>query len=355
MKAARLYELGQPLKVEHIPEPKLRPGGAIVKVLSTHVPPFTDRVLSGALGYSLPTPFPVTPCDNAVGIVEAVADDVFDLQPGQIVFCDPFISSHTNGKKSDAILIGWTGLEAASSRLQALWKDGAFAQKALWPAECLTPLPGAESIDSALLACLNYLTIPYGGFLRGGVHAGQTLIVNGATGGLGSAAVLVALALGVSRIVAVGRNQEVLQKLVQLAPQQVVSVCLEGSFSDYSKKVTEASEGADVLLDVLGGLTNPEPTLACIQALRPRGTAVLMGGVKADIPLPYDKIMLSEITVRGAFMYPRHVPGELYRMVVAGILNLSAVQTHVFALDQINEAIAEAARLKGLDYCVVIP
>ena len=54
MKAARFYELGAPLKIEQIPEPVLKPGGAIIKVLSAHVISFTGQVLSGELGYKLP-------------------------------------------------------------------------------------------------------------------------------------------------------------------------------------------------------------------------------------------------------------------------------------------------------------
>jgi alcohol dehydrogenase len=93
IKAARLYEPGTPLKVEEIPEPKLRPSGAIIRILSTHIPSFSHAVMSGELGYAFPKPFPFTPGTNAVGIVEAVADDVFGLEIGQKVFCDPFISS----------------------------------------------------------------------------------------------------------------------------------------------------------------------------------------------------------------------------------------------------------------------
>jgi threonine dehydrogenase-like Zn-dependent dehydrogenase len=70
------------------------------------------------------------------------------------------------------------------------------------------------------------------------------------------------------------------------------------------------------------------------------GTAVFVGGVQADIPLPYSKIMLEELNIRGSFMYPRHVPGELYRMIAAGILDLTPIQTHTFSLDNVNEAFA---------------
>ena len=355
MKAARLYQVGKPLEIEEIPDPILKPGSAIIRVLSSHIPPFTNGVLSGELGYAFP-PLPFTPGVNAIGVVEAVAEDAFGLEVGQTVFCDPYIYSPRHlGAESDAILIGWTGLASASERMQSLWKDGGFAQKVVRPVESLTPLPNAESFNPALLASLNYLTVSYGGLLRGELHAGQTLIVNGATGGLGVMAVLLALAMGVSKIVTVGRDRETLQKLVQIDPKRVISVRLEGNFSDDSKQIAQAADGADMVLDVLGGLTNPEPTMAAINALRPRGTAVFVGGVQTDIPLPYSKIMLEELTIRGAFMYPRHVPGEIYRMIASGILDLSPIQTHTFSLDKINEAVNRAAKLKGLEQCVVIP
>lgn len=88
MKAARLYETGKPLKIEEIAEPTLRSGSVIVKVLSTHIPSFTEGVISGELGYALPE-MPFTPGTSAIATIEAVADDVFDLSVGQKVFCGP--------------------------------------------------------------------------------------------------------------------------------------------------------------------------------------------------------------------------------------------------------------------------
>lgn len=63
--------------------------------------------------------------------------------------------------------------------------------------------------------------------------------------------------------------------------------------------------------------------------------------------------MLKEITIQGAFMFPQQAPYELIRMVAAGTLNLDAIQTHVFNLDDVNSAVAKASELKGLDYCVL--
>lgn len=353
MKAARLYEPGTPLKVEEVPEPTLRPGGAIIKVLSSRIASYTGQVMSGELGYSMPTPF--TPGPSAIGVVEAVADDVFGLEIGQKVYCDDFISSKTIGGPPDGILIGWTGLAPASYRMQSLWRDGTYAEKAVLPVECLTPLGDAESIEPALLAYLSYLTIAYGGLLRGELHSGQTLIVNGATSNIGASAVLLALAMGVSKVVAVGRNQDTLEQLEQLDPKRVRSTPLKGSASEYSERINAAAGNADMVIDVLGEVNTSEPTIACINALRPQGIAVFVGGVKADIPLPYLKIMLTELTIRGSFMYPRHVPDEILRMIAAGILDLKAARPHVFPLDNISDAIAQAPTFSGLEYCVIVP
>ena len=354
MKAARLKEVGQPLKIESIAEPNIRSGSAVIKVLSTHIPPFTGKVISGEMGYDLPK-LPFTPGTSAVGIIEAVADDVFDLEVGQKVFCDPYIYSTTIEASPDAILLGWTGLAEKSSRIQSLWKDGTFAEQVLFPAECLTPLGEAESIPPEKLACLSYLNIAAGALTRAPLTPTQTLVVNGATGGLGSAAVLVGLAMGATKVVAVGRNEEKLKTLEQL-DKRVVSVAVEGEIESDSKKIKAAAGGgADVVIDLLPTLPTPDPTLTALNALGRGGTAVFVGGVGADIPLAYSRIMLEQLTIKGSFMYPRHIPGELLKMISAEILNLDAIHINTFSLNEIETAIDKASASKGLEYCVLTP
>lgn len=354
MKAARLYEVGSPLRVEEVPEPTLKAGGVIVRVLSSHVPNFMGGIVSGELDYYM-LPLPFTPGPGAIGVVEAVADDVFGLELGQRVFCDLDMSSKTIGGPPDKILIGITGLTPNSGKLQAIWRDGTFAPKVVYPAECLTPLGDAATVDPALLASLNFLTIAYGGLLRGEVLPGQTLIVNGATGCLGSCAVLVALAMGVAKVVAVGRDQATLDSLVELDPKRVISFVASGNFAEDTEHLRSLTGGADVVLDALGAVKSGEPSMSCINALRPRGTAVLVGGVQANLPLPYLPTMLAELTIKGAFMYERHVPGDLLRMIAAGTLDLQSIHIQTFSLDNINDAVARSAKLRGLNFCVVVP
>jgi NADPH:quinone reductase-like Zn-dependent oxidoreductase len=93
--------------------------------------------------------------------------------------------------------------------MQRIWRNGSFAEKALYPASCLTVLPEAREWDRPeLLAFLASLAIADGGLRRGELRGGQTVVVNGATGNLGGAAVLAALARGAARVVATGRRTE---------------------------------------------------------------------------------------------------------------------------------------------------
>ena len=354
MKAARLHEVGKPLKVESISEPTLRAGSAIVKVLCAHVFSYTRKVINGELGYDLPE-LPFSPGTGAIAVIEAIADDVFGLEVGQTVFCDPHIYSRNTSAEPDGILLGWTGLAPASSRIQSLWKDGVFAEKVLFPADCLTPIPQAQKFSSQELVYLDYLTVAYGGLLQADFCPSQTLVVNGATGGLGSATVLLALAMGAAKIVAVGRNEDQLEKLEQL-DKRVVSVAVEGNIDSDSQRIKDAAKvGVDTVIDLLPSIPTPEPTLTALNTLRPGGTAVLVGGVSVDIPLPYHKIMVEQLTIKGSFMYPKHAASELIKMIEASVLSLEPVKPYAFSLDKIEAAIDKASSLTGFDYCVVVP
>ncbi|MDP9034427.1 MAG: zinc-binding alcohol dehydrogenase family protein [Myxococcota bacterium] len=348
MKAVFLERPGAVLQLVDVPEPALRAGAVRVRVTRAPVLSFMRAVVAGELGYTLPTPS--VPGPNAIGVVDAVADDVFGIAVGQHVFLDPGLAS--GGERA---LLGLTGISPGAARLQALYRNGTFAEKVLVPAENLTPLPTGTTSDDAL-ACLSYLVIPFGGLRRGELRPGQTVIVSGATGNLGAGGVLVALSMGASKVVAVGRERAVLTELERLG-RRVVSVALSGQRERDAEAVREAAggSGADLVLDLLGSATTPDPTMACIAALRLRGTAVLMGSVRADLCFPYLDLMLREIAVRGCFMYGREAPAELAAMVAAGTLDLSPIRARTFPLSECDLALEEASRSKGLHYCMLAP
>jgi threonine dehydrogenase-like Zn-dependent dehydrogenase len=109
-----------------------------------------------------------------------------------------------------------SALDAAGARaLQQQWPDGVFAEYAHWPAACATPLRGLDHLDAQRLTALAKMVVPYGGLVRGRLAPGETIIVNGATGFYGAGAVLVARALAAGRVVAAGRDANVLAAVVE--------------------------------------------------------------------------------------------------------------------------------------------
>jgi alcohol dehydrogenase len=371
MKAAR-HNGGLPLTVENVPDPRLRPGAVIVRVLRAHIPPSVGDLLSSQYADSLILPpMPHTAGVDCIGVIEEVAADVSGLAVGDEVYCDGFLSSAHPAAPWDACLIGYMGFTEPSRHLLARWPDGPYAEKAIFPAQCVTPVAEAVRTDPAILARLGYLGTCYGALIRSGLRAGQTLIVNGATGNLGVGAVLIALSMGVAKIVATGRKRDVLERLRALAPKRVVPVALEGTAAD-ARNVAEAAGGADVLLDCLVGLTaDVGPTMAGIGALRrPGGVAVMVGGVMANLPIPYTDIAWAGLSLgvgspgpagvladpTGSLWFPRAHAGDLLRMIASGALDMSQVSPKTYPLDKINEAIEFAAnRSSGFNHVVLAP
>ncbi len=352
MKAARLTKAGTPLVVQDVPDPKLKPSGVVVEVLSAHVLSFSQKLFAGELPFQLPTPY--TPGPSAIGRVIEYSADVTGLQAGDLVFLDPLIRSKVNGGMQDAALLGWFGMTPGSSALFKEWPEGVFAEKVLWPAECVTVI-GESNISTDNLAALNYCGIAYGGLLKAGFRPGQSAIINGATGNLGSAAVLVALAMGASRVVAVGRKQASLESLTGL-DKRVSVVALADEPEKSTGQIQASALGADAMIDAIGMVMSPATTLACMSGLRPGGTMVCIGGSAATLPIPYFQLMAMDITVRGAFMYPRSAPSELMTMARSGQLRLDQIRTKPFKLANIGEAVSAAAKAStGLDYVVINP
>jgi threonine dehydrogenase-like Zn-dependent dehydrogenase len=310
-------------------------------------------VLAGTLSYDLPSPF--IPGPACIGRVEKFGADVFDLSPGQLVLCNSLLSSGDVEGSVDDILVGWTGTGSArSARMQEVWRNGSFAEKALYPARCLTTLPGADTFDVTRLAFLAPLAIADGGLRRGDLRGGQTLVINGATGQLGSAAVLMALGRWVDRIVVTGRDEKKLQALAALSPRIVVCRFTGDRAAD-GERLTQLTEGgSDLTVDYLAHTPDPSPTLCAIDATRIGGSIVLVGGVRHDLPLNYSTIMRRQLTLRGSFMFDRVTAFECSRMVRSGI-DLSVLEPQTFRPDTFEAAMSAAEGLAGFRYAVLLP
>ena len=355
MKAWRLEKLGGRLSLEDIPVPEPRPGSVLVRVEASALMSYLKRYVDGKLPFYNPPSAPFTIGTNAIGTVEAVGRDVWAIQPGRRVV----VSSHFVGRENvddpPQILIGLTASPDAAPML-ADWPDGTLADYALAPVEAVTPLDGLERLEAAQLVALSRFIVPYGGLLRGRLAAGETLIVNGATGAYGTAAVLLGVAMGAARVIAAGRNRSALEAVAAAAGPRVRTMSLTGEVAADASAIRAASDGgAHCAFDMVGGAGDPRSTLAALMSLKRNGRLVLMGSMTVDLPVPYTTVMLNNWEILGQFMYPGSAYRRLIELIRGGLLDLDAIRPRVFALAALPEAMEAAAAAGNLEVVVVRP
>jgi alcohol dehydrogenase len=292
MKAWKLDRLGGKLGFVDAPIPELRSGSVLIRVETQSLMSYLKPYVEGALkAYRAPEDF--IPGGNAIGVIEAVGADVWHLKTGQRVVASSHLVARENVQEPGQILIGVTSPGSVGDALQRSWKDGTLAEYALFPAQAVTPVEGLDDYDLPQLTAITRCVVPYGGLVRGRLAAGETVIVNGATGAYGAAAVLVALAMGASCVVAGGRNKEMLDQLTKAGGSHVSPVVLGGGDveKDTATLRSAAGGGAHLAFDMVGNANDPNSTLAALGGLYRGGRIVLMGSSTTPIPLNYLQVM----------------------------------------------------------------
>lgn len=327
----------------------------MVDVVAAPVLAYAADVYGGTRQYPLLLPSAVG-C-GGIGRVRALGPDATRLTPGDWVFCDPTVRARDEPTAPDVLLQGLIAPSPGAQRLQAHFRHGSFAEQQLLPLENAVPLGAISPADAGRWCALGTCLVPYGGLLAAGLQAGETVLISGATGHFGSAAVAVALAMGAACVVAPGRNQAVLADLRRRFGARVATVPLTGDEQADTAAMRGAAPGPiDKVLDLLPPLPDAAPARAAVLTVRPYGTVVLMGGLRTDLSLPYMHLMRNCITVRGHYMYPRDAPARLAALVRSGLLSLDDLQLTGFPLDQANEAVAHAAQHGGpFRYTVIQP
>ncbi|MCW6512735.1 zinc-binding alcohol dehydrogenase family protein [Lichenifustis flavocetrariae] len=350
MKAATLLAFGSPLSIGAVPDPVPGTGEVVVDVVATGVLPYTADVFSGARRY--PLELPVVPGCGAVGRVRTTGPDATRLSPGDWVFCDPTVRSRDGGLAPDITLQGWSSRGEGGLRLQKYFHNGPFAERMMVPTENAIPLGVIDEADAGRWCAAGVALVPYGGLLATGLQAGETLLVSGATGNYGSAAVATALAMGAGCVVAPGRNERTLADLVRRFGSRVRPVTLAGNEdADRARMQAAASGPIDCVLDILPPSVSATVVRAAVMAVRPFGRAVLMGGVGMlggdDLSLPYPWIMRNCVSIQGQWMFEPSAVFGIIALVRAGLLDLGQFEVSEFALDNANEAVAHAAAHAG--------
>jgi alcohol dehydrogenase len=353
MKAWQLDRLGGELRFNNVRTPEPRPGSVLVRIEASALMSYLKAYVEGRLPVYNPPPGPFTIGTNGVGVVEAVGRDVWHLKPGQRVVLSSHFIAPENVEDPAQVLIGLTS-SADAAPVLADWPDGTLAEYALMPAEAVTPAEGLDKLDATDLVTIGRCIIPFGGLLRGRLAAGETLVVNGATGAYGTAAVLVAVAMGAARVIAAGRNKEALEAVVRAGGPRVAAVKLAGNAQKDAGLLREATGGGPhMAFDMVGQARDPNSTLSALHSLRRGGRLVLMGSMTTDLPLPYTAVMLNSWEILGQFMYPASAYRRLLDLLRSGLLDISPIRPRVYPLASLPEAM-EAASTAGNLECIVM-
>lgn len=248
------------LVVEPQPAPNpadLEPDDAVVAVRSASIGWVDLLMLSGQYQHMVQLPY--TPGLEYSGVVTWTGENVDPavLAPGDAVMADPF----STGPRSDG----------------ARQRYGGLASYAVARAGALIRMPAGMSFDQGACFLGGYETAYHALVARGGLQAGQTVLVHGATGSTGLAAVQVARAIG-ARVIATGRSKAKLSQVTGLGADHVV--CLTNpdepealrSIRDDVRNLT-GGEGVDVVYDPVGG----ELTVQSLRCVR-FGAKVLIVG-----------------------------------------------------------------------------
>jgi alcohol dehydrogenase len=321
-------------------------GEVIVDVAAAGVLAYARDVFSGKRNYLLE--LPIVPGSGGIGRVRAIGPDATRLAIGDWVFIDPTVRGRDDAVAPDIILQGLTAGSEAAYPLQRYYHDGAFAEQVRVPTENAVPIGAIDPAEAGRWLGLGRLLVPYGGLLSGRLLAGETLLVNGATGAFGSGGVAMGVAMGAARVVATGRNAQVLAELERRYGKRVRTVKMTGNAEEDRRQMQQAAGGAiDIVLDLLPPEASASWVSAAALAVRPYGRVVLMGGIREDVALPYAWMMRYGIEVRGQWMYPRDAVQRLVKMVRSGQIGLGGLAVAEFPLDRVNEAVAHAAAKAG--------
>ena len=249
------------LALAEVASPELKPGHVIVDIQSCALN-FPDVLMVEGKYQSLP-PFPFTPGGEFAGTVSQVAPDVSQWQVGDGVF--------------------------------AACGHGAMAEQISVAASALRAKPQGMSFAKASGISTTYGTSYYALKQRADLQPGETLLVLGAAGGVGLAAVQLGKAMG-ARVIAAASSPEKLEVARQAGADDLIDYS-DGELKEKVKALTEG-RGADVIYDPVGGPLFDQ----CMRCINWNGRVLVVGFVGGDIPkVPTNLVLLKNCQVVGVF------------------------------------------------------
>lgn len=282
MKAIRVQQFGEPevLQVATVPDLTPAPGQVLVKIAAAGINPVETYIRSGK--YAKLPPLPYTPGTDGAGTVAALGSDVTGWEVGDRVYLAGSLT-------------------------------GTYAEQALCEPTHLHPLPDNVTFAQGAALGVPYTTAHVALFHRGQLRSGEILLIHGATGGVGLAAVQLARTVG-ARVLATGGSSAGRSRLLDEGAHAV----FDHHSDDYPQQVLDATDGRglDFILEMLANvnLGKDLPMLAI------HGRVVIVGS-RGPVEINPRDLMARNADVRGVMVFgtPAPVLTEAHLAIVSGL------------------------------------
>lgn len=180
----------------------------------------------------------------------------------------------------------------AGQRVTGVARTGAWAEVAGGSPAMIFPIPDAMEFGAATSLTVNYQTSYFALMMRGALQSGETVLVHGAAGGVGSAAVQIARGAGAT-VIAVARGDEKRAATIEMGADHAIDA--DGDWLAEVRSLTDG-RGVDVLYDPVGG----DRFLDSVRALAPGGRLLVVGFAGGSIPtVQVNRLLLRNTSVVG--------------------------------------------------------
>ena len=242
---------------------------------------------------------------------------------------------------------------APGDRVAALCLLGGFAEEAVAPLDTTFPLPATISFEQGASIIFNYGTAYFALLERGGLTAGESVLVHGAAGGIGTAAIQVAKAFGAGRVVAITSTPEKGKIAVDAGADEFV---LADGFKD---AVIAGGGKVDIVVDPVGG----DRFTDSLRCLADDGRVLVIGFTAGEIPtVKVNRLLLNNVSVVGVgwgayvLSRPGHIGTEW--AALAPHLESGALQPVVgptFGLDEASAALLTLDERRATGKVLLVP
>jgi NADPH:quinone reductase len=284
MKAIQVHQFGGPevLQLHEIPAPKPGPGQVLVRVHAAGVNPYDTYMRNGT--YAIKPPLPYTPGSDAAGVIEAVGEGVTKFESGARVYTARTVS-------------------------------GAYAEYALALESQVQPLPDKISFAQGAGVWVPYATAYTALHHHAHARPGETLLIHGASGGVGTAAIQFARAMGMTVFGTAGTP-----KGLDLIKKEGAHQAYDHSKQSYTEEIMKATggNGVDVILEMLANVNMSND----LKLLALNGRVIIIGN-RGEITINPRDLMLRRAIARGFTLWgaTEAETMEIYAAIGAGLEN----------------------------------